>query len=163
MIAPFVRDKDATQACNMLAEAAVYYHNQNKSLYDVLCDIFKKVGAYYDMQFSIMLPGADGAIKLQNIMEGIRNNPIEIPGYKTVKIEDYKLREIKEDGKVSPLTGFDVTDALKYYLEDGSFVAIRPSGTEPKCKIYLSTKDETYDKAVDKALKMKEFLSSVVK
>ena len=163
LIAPFVRDKDATQACNMLAEAAVYYHNQNKSLYDVLCDIFKKVGAYYDMQFSIMLPGADGAIKLQNIMEGIRNNPIEIPGYKTVKIEDYKLREIKEDGKVSPLTGFDVTDALKYYLEDGSFVAIRPSGTEPKCKIYLSTKDETYDKAVDKALKMKEFLSSVVK
>ncbi len=163
LISPFVRDKDATQACMMLSEAAVYYHNQGKSLYDVLCDIFTKVGAYYDMQFSIMLPGADGAVKLASIMENIRNNPIEIPGLKTIKIEDYKLREVKENGTISQLTGFDVTDALKYYLEDGSFVAIRPSGTEPKCKIYLSTKADTYQNAVDKALKMKEFLSSVVK
>lgn len=164
LIAPFVRDKDATQACMMLSEAAVYYHNQGKSLYDVLLGIFDKVGAYYDKQFSIMLPGADGAAKLLSIMEGIRNNPIEIPNYKTIKIEDYKLRKISySDGKTEELNGFDITDALKYYLEDGSFVAIRPSGTEPKCKIYLSCKADSYKEAIEKTNCLKNFLSSVIK
>ena len=164
LIKPFVRDKDATQACLMLAEAAAYYHNIGKTLYDVLNDIFVKVGAYYDLQFSIMLPGADGALKLKKIMENIRNNPISIPCIKTIKIEDYLLKTIKySDGKKEELSGFDESDMLKYYLEDGSFVAIRPSGTEPKCKVYLSTKANTYSDAINKANDFKEFLSSVVK
>lgn len=164
LIKPFVRDKDATQACMMLAEAAVYYHNQGKNLFDVLKDIFTKVGAYYDTQFSIMLPGADGAVKLQEIMSNIRKSPIEIPGYKTVKIEDYKERKTTyADGKVEDLNGFDITDAIKYYLEDGSFVAIRPSGTEPKCKIYLSCKADTYDNAINKTKQFKEVLSAIIK
>ena len=164
LISPFVRDKDATQACMMLAEEAVYYHLQGKTLYDVLLDIFNKVGAYYDAQFSIMLPGADGAEKLANIMKNIRENPFTLPGYKTVKIEDYKLKKtIYSDGLVEELTGFDTTDALKYYLQDGSFVAIRPSGTEPKCKIYLSTKADTYEKAIKKCDEFKSLLSEIVK
>ena len=164
LISPFVRDKDATQACMMLAEEAVYYHLQGKTLYDVLLDIFNKVGAYYDAQFSIMLPGADGAEKLANIMKNIRENPFTLPGYKTVKIEDYKLKKtIYSDGLVEELTGFDTTDALKYYLQDGSFVAIRPSGTEPKCKIYLSTKADTYENAIKKCDEFKSLLSEIVK
>ncbi len=164
LISPFVRDKDATQACMMLAEEAVYYHKQGKTLYDVLLDIFNKVGAYYDAQFSIMLPGADGAVKLAEIMKNIRENPFTLPGYKTVKIEDYKLKKTTySDGKVEELSGFDVTDALKYYLNDGSFVAIRPSGTEPKCKIYLSTKADTYDEAIKKCDEFKSLLSEIVK
>ncbi len=164
LISPFVRDKDATQACMMLAEAAVYYHSQGKTLYDVLLDIFNKVGAYYDAQFSIMLPGADGAEKLANIMKNIRENPFTLPGYKTVKIEDYKLKKTTySDGRVEELSGFDVTDALKYYLQDGSFVAIRPSGTEPKCKIYLSAKADTYEKAIKKCDEFKSLLSEIVK
>ncbi len=164
LISPFVRDKDATQACMMLAEEAVYYHLQGKTLYDVLLDIFNKVGAYYDAQFSIMLPGADGAEKLANIMKNIRENPFTLPGYKTVKIEDYKLKKTTySDGTVEELTGFDTTDALKYYLQDGSFVAIRPSGTEPKCKIYLSTKADTYEKAIKKCDEFKSLLSEIVK
>ncbi len=164
LISPFVRDKDATQACMMLAEEAVYYHGQGKTLYDVLLDIFNKVGAYYDMQFSIMLPGADGAEKLAAIMKSIRENPFTLKGYDTVKIEDYKLKKIiYSDGKIEELTGFDVTDALKYYLNDGSFVAIRPSGTEPKCKIYLSAKADTYDLAIKKCEEFKSLLSDIVK
>ncbi len=164
LISPFVRDKDATQACMMLAEEAVYYHKQGKTLYDVLLDIFNKVGAYYDAQFSIMLPGADGAVKLAEIMKNIRENPFTLPGYKTVKIEDYKLKKTTySDGKIEELSGFDVTDALKYYLDDGSFVAIRPSGTEPKCKIYLSCKADTYDEAIKKCDEFKSLLSEIVK
>ena len=164
LISPFVRDKDATQACMMLAEEAVYYHSLGKTLYDVLLDVFDKVGAYYDAQFSIMLPGADGAEKLANIMKNIRENPITLPGYNTVKIEDYKFKKTTySDGKVEELTGFDTTDALKYYLQDGSFVAIRPSGTEPKCKIYLSTKADTYENAIKKCDEFKSLLSEIVK
>lgn len=164
LIKPFVRDKDATQACMMLAEEAVYYHNQGKTLYDVLLGIFDKVGAYFDAQMSIMLPGADGAEKLAAIMKNIRENPFSIDGYKTVKIEDYKTQKTTySDGRVEDLTGFDVTDAIKYYLEDGSFIAIRPSGTEPKCKIYLSTKDATYDAAVKKCDDFKKIMSEIIK
>jgi len=91
LIKPFVRDKDATQACLLLAEACAYYLSQGKTLMDVMNEAYEKVGYYYDTQFSIMLPGADGAVKLQEIMSNIRNNPLQVPGFKTLKIEDYKL------------------------------------------------------------------------
>ena len=164
LIRPFVRDKDATQACLMLAEAACYYKSQGKDLFDVLNDIFAKVGAYYDSQFSISLPGADGAAKLQKMMADLREESFNLEGYKTLKIEDYKLRKTTfADGSTEALEGYDVTDALKYYLEDGSFIAIRPSGTEPKCKIYLSTKADTYEAAVEKAKEFKDKLSEIIK
>ena len=164
LISPFVRDKDATQACLMLAEACNYYLTKNKTLYDVLFDIFGNVGAYYDMQISIMLPGADGAVKLQKLMSDIRNNPFEIPQRKVLKIEDYKLKIVSyENGKKEVLEGYDTSDVLKYFLDDGSFIAIRPSGTEPKVKVYLSTKDSTYQKAIDKANSFKDYMSAILK
>ena len=148
----------------MLAEAACYYHGQGKNLFDVLYDIFTKTGAFYDSQFSIMLPGADGAAKLQQIMSALREKPFSIPGYNTLKIEDYKLRKTTyADGHTEELNGFDLTDALKYYLDDGSFIAIRPSGTEPKCKFYLSTKADTYEAAVAKVDEFKDVIRAIVK
>ena len=150
LIKPFVRDKDATQACLMLAEACAYYLGQGKTLMDVMNEAYEKVGYYYDTQFSIMLPGADGAVKLQEIMTNIRNNPLQVPGFKTLKIEDYKLQKVYEGDKVEDFKLHDVSDVLKYYLEDGSFIAIRPSGTEPKCKCYLSVKDKSMEKAKEK-------------
>ncbi|MDO4198129.1 MAG: phospho-sugar mutase [Erysipelotrichaceae bacterium] len=147
LIKPFVRDKDATQACLLLAEACAYYLGKGKTLMDVMNEAYDKVGYYYDTQFSVSLPGADGAIKLQEIMSSVRNNPITVPGFKTVKIEDYKLQKSYEGDTVTDFKGHDVSDVLKYYLEDGSFIAIRPSGTEPKCKCYLSVKDTSMDKA----------------
>jgi len=117
---------------------------------DVMNEAYEKVGYYYDTQFSIMLPGADGAAKLQKIMSNVRNNPLEVPGFRTLRIEDYKLQKAYENGKVEEFAHHDVSDVLKYYLEDGSFIAIRPSGTEPKCKCYLSVKDTSMEKAKQK-------------
>ena len=164
LISPFVRDKDATQACLMLAEACNYYLTKNKTLFDVLNDIFNNVGAYYDSQLSIMLPGADGAVKLQKLMSDVREKPFTIPGYETIKIEDYKLQKTTyQNGKVEELKGYDVSDVLKYFLNDGSFIAIRPSGTEPKVKVYLSTKDTTYAQAIKKSEDFKNFMSNLLK
>ena len=150
LIKPFVRDKDATQACLLLAEACAHYLSKGKTLVDVMNECYDKVGYYFDTQISVMLPGADGAEKLQKIMSNVRNNPLQVPGFKTVKIEDYKLQKVYEGDKVEDFAKHDVSDVLKYYLEDGSFIAIRPSGTEPKCKCYLSVKDTSMDKAKDK-------------
>ena len=164
LIKPFVRDKDATQACLMLAEACNYYLTKGKTLFDVLHDIFNNVGAYYDSQLSIMLPGADGAVKLKKLMEDLRNKPFEVPGLEVLKIEDYKLEKTTyKDGKEEPLKGFDNSDVLKYFLSDGSFIAIRPSGTEPKVKVYLSTKDTDYDKAIKKSEDFKTYMSGILK
>ena len=164
LISPFVRDKDATQACLMLAEACNYYLTKGKSLYDVLFDIFNNVGSYYDSQINIMLPGADGAIKLQALMSNIRENPFTIPGLEVLKIEDYKLAKTTyQDGKVEPLTGYDISDVLKYFLSDGSFIAIRPSGTEPKVKVYLSTKDTSYELAIKKSDDFKAYMNGILK
>lgn len=164
LIKPFVRDKDATQACVMLAEACAYYRQKGQTLQDVIEDIYARLGAYYDSQLSIALPGQDGAVRLKEIMETTRNNPITaIEDNKVVKWEDYKMREIHENGQIKPLVGFDVTDVLKYYFEDGSFIAVRPSGTEPKCKVYFSIKDQTYELAKAKNDRYHEFMAELLK
>ena len=162
LIRPFVRDKDATQACLLLAEACTYYMEQGKTLMDVMNEAYDKVGYYYDTQFSIMLPGADGAVKLQQIMTNVRNNPLQIPGYRTLKIEDYKLQKVYEGDQVNDFAEHDVSDVLKYYLEDGSFIAIRPSGTEPKCKCYLSVKDTSMEKAKEKCTGFIDYVKQIM-
>ena len=162
LIKPFVRDKDATQACLLLAEACAYYLSKGKTLVDVMNDCYNLVGHYYDTQISVMLPGADGAEKLKAIMENVRNNPLNVPGVNTVKIEDYKLQKVYEGNKVSDFKMHDVSDVLKYYFDDGSFIAIRPSGTEPKCKCYLSVKDESMDKAKAKAQGFIDYMKTIL-
>lgn len=151
LIGPFVRDKDATQACLMLAEACQYYRTKQKDLLDVLNDIFKYGGAYYDTQFSISLAGVNGQQKLNQIMEKLRKQ-LEIPrGFRLLHYDDYLYAKRYVFNRSEDLKGFDQSNVLKYCYEDGSFVAIRPSGTEPKCKVYISTKANTYGEAVSKA------------
>lgn len=162
LISPFVRDKDATQACLMLAEACAYYKQNGKTLVDVLDDIYYRVGAYYDTQLSIMLPGVDGKEKLNKIMQDLRTTPLEVPNSKVVKIEDYKLQKYYEGENEYDLLGHDVSDVLKYFFDDGSYIAIRPSGTEPKCKFYFSIKDENIKNAKKKAEKLKEYISELM-
>ena len=163
LIKPFVRDKDATQACLLLAEACAYYLSKGKTLYDVMNDCYEKVGYYYDTQISVMLPGADGALKLQEIMNGIRNNPLKVPNVNTIKIEDYKLQKVYVGDEVSDFKKHDVSDVLKYYFDDGSFIAIRPSGTEPKCKCYLSVKDNSMEYAKVKCDSFIEYMKTVLR
>ena len=162
LIKPFVRDKDATQACLLLAEACAHYLEQGKTLVDVMNECYEKVGYYFDTQISVMLPGADGAEKLQKIMNNVRNNPIHIPGFDTLKIEDYKLQKVYEGNKVEEFAKHDVSDVLKYYLDDGSFIAIRPSGTEPKCKCYLSVKGASMETAKSKCDSFIAYMKTVL-
>lgn len=150
LIAPFVRDKDAPQACLMLAEAACFYQAKGKTLVDVLNDCYAEHGTYEETQVAISLAGKEGAEKIQSILANLRTNvPAEIAGVKVVRVQDFELKTDVENGEVKPLEGFVKSNVLKYYLEDGSWIAVRPSGTEPKCKFYFCVKGA--DKADVKA------------
>lgn len=141
LIAPFVRDKDAPQACLMLAEAACFYQAKGKTLVDVLNDCYAEHGTYEETQVAISLAGKEGAEKIQSILANLRKDvPTEIAGVKVIRVQDFDQKTDVVDGEVKPLEGFVKSNVLKYYLEDGSWIAVRPSGTEPKCKFYFCIK-----------------------
>ncbi len=152
LIAPFVRDKDAVQSSLMLCEAAAYYKAQGKSLYDVLCEIYAEFGFYKDYLTSLTIPGEDGAERIKNILATLRSNPKkEVCSIKVAAIQDFTTAEMI-------VQGFPRSNVLKYILEDGSWIAIRPSGTEPKCKFYYSVVAKDAAAAEEKLLAIrKEF------
>ena len=165
LIKPFVRDKDAPQACLMLAEACAYYKQEGKDLVDVLDSLYDRHGTYEESQVALTLSGEAGANRIKEILANLRkDSPVEIGGTKVVKSEDYKECVIKEGDKVTELTGFTKSDVLKYYLEDGSWIAVRPSGTEPKCKFYYcikgASKEDAHNKTVHFQQAMKELTQS---
>ncbi|OUP56992.1 phosphoglucomutase [Faecalitalea cylindroides] len=165
LIKPFVRDKDAPQACLMLAEACAYYKKEGKDLVDVLDSLYDRHGTYEESQVALTLSGEAGANRIKEILANLRkDSPAEIGGTKVVKSEDYKECVIKEGDKVTELTGFTKSDVLKYYLEDGSWIAVRPSGTEPKCKFYYcikgASKEDAHNKTVHFQQAMKELTQS---
>ncbi len=127
LIGDFVRDKDAVQAALILCEAADYYKKQGKTLLDVLNDIYSSYGVYTDYLSSVTLKGESGAQRIAAIMADLRAHPVkEIAGLSIQEIIDFK----------EPPQGVPASDVLLYRFENGSFVAVRPSGTEPKCKFY---------------------------
>ena len=165
LIKPFVRDKDAPQACLMLAEAASFYKQQGKDLVDVLDSLYERHGTYEESQVALTLSGEAGANRIKEILADLRKEaPTEINGSNVVRSEDYKECTIKEGDKVTELTGFTKSDVLKYYLEDGSWIAVRPSGTEPKCKFYYcikgNSKEDAHEKTVAYQQAMKELTNS---
>lgn len=161
LIKPFVRDKDAPQACLMLAEAACFYKAQGKTLVDVLNGLYDEFGAYEESQTSLTLAGAEGAAKIQKILGDLRTSQLaDIAGTEVIRFEDYKECRIVENGTESELCGFTKSDVLKYYLKDGSWIAIRPSGTEPKCKFYYCIKGTS---VADAKAKTKEYQEAVAK
>ena len=148
LIGDFARDKDAVQASLMFCEAADYYKKQGKTLVDVLDELSDKLGYYLDTQSSAAFKGADGSEKMNALLEEMRANPIsEAAGLKVVAAEDY-LNNPPED--------FVPSNVLRYTLEDGSFVAIRPSGTEPKCKVYYCVRGNDKADAETKLAALKE-------
>lgn len=165
LIKPFVRDKDAPQACLMLAEAASFYKQQGKDLVDVLDSLYERHGTYEESQVALTLSGEAGANRIKEILADLRKDaPTEINGSKVVRSEDYKECTIKEGDTVTELTGFTKSDVFKYYLEDGSWIAVRPSGTEPKCKFYYcikgNSKEDAHEKTVAYQQAMKELTNS---
>lgn len=150
LIADFVRDKDAVQASLMLCEAAAYYNEKGKTLLDVLGELYKEHGFFLDALDNFMFKGIDGSDKINALMTGLRNNaPKSVGEAEVVTVEDFLSDEMKN-------AGFPSSNVLKFILSDGSWVAVRPSGTEPKCKFYFSVVAENEEKARVKLATMKD-------
>ena len=150
LIADFVRDKDAVQASLMLCEAAAYYNTQGKTLLDVLDEIYAKHGFYLDALDNFMFKGIDGPEKIANLVNSLRTDPPKSAGDVAVlEMEDYKSEKMLS-------LGFPSSNVLRFVLEDGSWVAVRPSGTEPKCKFYFSVRAKDQKEAERKLKIMKE-------
>ena len=163
LIKPFVRDKDAPQACLMLAEACAFYKEQGKDLVDVLNSLYDRHGTYEESQVALSLAGEAGAKRIKEILATLRKDaPTEIGGTKVVRSEDYKECVIKEGDTVTELTGFTKSDVLKYYLEDGSWIAVRPSGTEPKCKFYYCIKGASKEDAHNKTVHFQKAMDDLI-
>ncbi len=136
----------------MLAEAVSYYKKLGKTLVDVLNDLYEEFGYYVETQTSLTLYGEEGSIRLKEILSGLRENRLtEINGVKVIKWEDYGTLEYSDNDEIKPLEGFTQSEVLKYFLEDGAWIAVRPSGTEPKCKTYFCVMGSSMEDAQNKA------------
>ena len=149
LIGTYARDKDAISATAALCEAAAYYKQKGMTLWDAMVAMYEKYGYYKDAVKSIGLSGIEGLAKIQSIMETLRNNtPKEVGGYKVVSARDYELDTIKDmaSGEVKP-TGLPSSNVLYYDLNDGAWICVRPSGTEPKIKFYYGIKGSSMEDA----------------
>lgn len=136
MIKDFTRDKDGVQSSILIAECCNYYKQQNKTLVDVLNNIYDEHGYVIDMQESEILPGIDGQKRMEEIIDQFRYEDIkEIEGKKVIAKEDYKL-SIRYDENGESLLTLPKSNVIKLFLEDESWIVIRPSGNEPKIKYY---------------------------
>lgn len=140
LIKPFVRDKDAIQAVLLVAEIAAYYRSRGLTLADGIDEIYKEYGYFAEKTISVTLSGVDGAAEIKKIMDKFRENgPKQFNNTDIVLLEDFqKQTATKNDGIISNLTT-PPSNVLKYTLADDSWIAVRPSGTEPKIKFYIAT------------------------
>jgi len=150
LMGEFIRDKDAIMSCALIAEAAAWAKSKGKSVFEMLIEIYKEFGLFYERLISITKKGKSGADEIEQIMTRFRKNPpAEINGSKLVCIKDYltqKSLDIKT-GKEKPIE-LPKSNVLQFILADDSILSIRPSGTEPKIKIYAGTRDE-FDNVAD--------------
>lgn len=152
LIKPFVRDKDGLQAILLYSEMALFYKKQGMSIYDALIKVQKEYGYHYDFVDSLYFEGSEGAAMMKKLMDDLHYHaPRAINGIKIIKIDDYLLQKSFDliDNREKPL-GLDKSDVIKIFLADDSWIAVRPSGTEPKCKFYIEVvgdKDSLKEKA----------------
>lgn len=160
LVGTHARDKDAIAAVMMLCEAAAYYKCNGLTLWDQMLNIYKKYGYYKEDTVSLTFEGADGAQKIQNILNNLRETPLtQIGNYKVLEFRDYKEEKIK-DLKTGKETKTDLpnSNVLYYVLENNCWCCIRPSGTEPKIKFYIGVKENTEEKAKESINVMKRDL-----
>lgn len=164
LIGDFARDKDAVQATALAVEVSAFYKKQGKSLYDALVDIFKEFGFYREGLKSLTLKGKEGAEQISAILHTFRTNPPPaIAGQRITVIEDYQssqrylIAEKKEETIHLP-----ASNVLKYFLEDGSWFCLRPSGTEPKVKFYIAVKGTSLTDSEEKLKHLSEEVMKVV-
>lgn len=164
LIKPFVRDKDAIQAVLVVAELAAYYRSRGLTLADGIEEIYKEYGYYAEKTISVTLSGVDGAEQIKAIMAKFRNNaPKEWNATAITVVEDFKAQTATAaDGTVTNLTT-PPSDVLKYTLADGSWIAVRPSGTEPKIKFYIAVVGKTNEESQAKIANIEAEINAFVK
>ena len=164
LIGTYARDKDAVSATVALCEAAAYYKEKGMTLWDAMVAMYEKYGYYKDTVKSIGLKGIEGLAKIQEIMENFRKNPLKaLGGYEVTSIRDYKKNTITEvaTGEVKE-TGLPESNVLYYDMNDGAWLCIRPSGTEPKIKFYYGVKGTSLDDAEAKSKAVGDELMGMV-
>ena len=163
LIGTYARDKDAVSASMALCEAAAFYKTQGKTLWDVMLEIYEKYGYYKEGVQSIEMKGIEGREKIEALMKKFRTLKIESFGKHKVKaVRDYKSGEILDagSGKTEP-TGLPKSDVLYYDLENDEWVCVRPSGTEPKIKLYYGVRGTSVNEAKDLEEDLKKALLEI--
>ena len=157
------RDKDAVVSAMLFAEMACYYESKNIKLYDVLQDLFKKFGYFTEVSKSIAFGGVDGMSEMKAVMDKLRSRPINnIAGNPVLKFMDFSKSESKNiDGSIEKID-LPKTNVLKFMLSDDEWCCVRPSGTEPKLKIYVSVKGDTQELAKTKNQDVLGFMEMLV-
>lgn len=152
LVGNHARDKDGVVASMLIAEMAAYYKTKGKSLYEAMEDIYKKYGYFLEKTNAYTMPGKDGMERMASILSGLRENkPETVNGLGVVKTTDYLTQTITySDGNTEPLTGLPQSNVLRYDLSDGkSYFILRPSGTEPKIKLYMGTSSDSAKSAAE--------------
>ena len=164
LIKPFVRDKDAIQAVLVVAELAAYYRSRGLTLADGIEEIYKEYGYFAEKTISVTLSGVDGAEQIKSIMAKFRNNgPKDFNATAISVTEDFKAQtSTAVDGTVTALTT-PPSDVLKYTLDDGSWIAVRPSGTEPKIKFYIAVVGDSNEDAQAKIAAIEAEINAFIK
>ncbi|MDP7979289.1 phospho-sugar mutase [Bacillus multifaciens] len=164
LIRPFCRDKDAVQSVLFACEVAAYYKAQGKTLYDGLLEVFEKYGFFREGLVSLTLKGKDGAEQIQTMMTSFRENrPTEVAGLEVTIAEDYKASvRTKVEENATEEIKLPKSNVLKYYLADGSWFCLRPSGTEPKIKFYFGVQGDSLQHSEEKLEAIKKAIMNRV-
>ncbi len=164
IISDHARDKDGISAVTAICEAAAYYKNNGETLYQHMIKLYEKYGWYKEKQISIVLKGADGAEKIKTMMENLRNKKVErIANWEVNEVRDYQTHKIvKRDGSESE-TDLPTSNVLYYDLSDNSWFAVRPSGTEPKIKLYIGVKGSSEQEANEQLAELSNEVEKLVR
>ena len=153
LVGTHARDKDGVVASVLISEMAAYYYANGKSLYEGLMDLYEKYGYFKEETISLTLSGIEGLAKINNIMAYFRENEIrEINNTKVIEVKDYQ----------KGIDSLPKANVLKYFLEDGSWIAIRPSGTEPKLKFYIATKGKSEEETIQNVDGIKADINNMI-
>ena len=163
MLGDFIRDKDGVTASMVVAEMAAWYYSKGMTLYNALSALYEKYGHYGEKTLNLQMPGLDGISKMQQLMNGLRENPPAIiENEQVIVVRDY-LTGIETDAMTESTTTMELSgsNVLRYETTDGSVVIVRPSGTEPKVKVYILTKGDTEIECVEKIEKYSHWALSL--